>query len=520
MSVLSVFKNIFGTGVDGSAYSYRAQVNTRLAPVELPQAALYHVLRQFYLSNGVYQELSRQHTTIGRATPQLRAIRNPIAPVVNFWSAKTFPEPLEIVTERQQIIAPIQQVWTWSNWQRNRRLFARYLALFGESYLKVIANAERGRVYFEVITPEHVTDFEADERDYLTMTRLDVPVVERDRTGTRRYTHTEAWSKERGDFRIWRTDGDASQRMLDDLGEPTESGTLAELGIDFVPFSRAVFSDIGEPRGIGAVQLALEAIVDADLSATNLHALVYQDADGAWVLKSVGLDANNRPLPPPVVAGNSTSGAPGREDDGSVTVGKRSFWRLGGNQELQSVVPDIDYAAALAILQDHDEHLEKLMPALAYARVSELSGQDLSGRAIRFKLAPALDQAQEVRANALAALAQADEQALTMGAAAGIPLFRGLGTFEAGDFAHTFRPTEIVETSDFEQAQTHREQAQAFATFSSAGLPLSTTLTRVLEMTDEEAEEIVTLAADEADEALERQQRVVGEQEPDENEED
>jgi hypothetical protein len=526
VSILTAIRNALGNQAataNGTMYPYARNLGANLSRIdntELPAADLYRLLRAFELNNGLYQDIARSLTTVGRSTPELRAIRNPVPAVIDFWGAKLWPDPLEVEADRAGIADPIEQVWAWSNWRKNKRTFARYLALFGEAYTKTVATPERGRVYFEVISPEHVTDFAVDERDYLTMIRLDVPEVEKDRTGTRRYTHTEVWSKDRGDFRVWRTEGDACNRDVDDLGEPTDAGTLDALGIDFVPFTRTVFRDIGEPRGIGAVQLALEAIVEADLSATNLHSMVYQDAEGIWVLKSTGTDAAGRPLPPPVVASNGAgANGTGRESDGTVQVGKRSLWRLPGNSDMQSTVPEINYEAALSILKDHDEHLERLMPALAYARVSRLSGSDLSGRAIRYLLTPAIDQVTEVRANAVASLVQANQHALTMGKAAGIPEFRMLGSFEAGDFEHTIKDQQVIVVDDYEAAQADAQEAQAFQTWTSAGLPLSEALLRA-GYNARDAARIVRLAESEAEAAMERQQELMAGRESDTQTED
>lgn len=498
MSIATALGRFFGqyaaSSSNGSAYPYRAHVNARVRPVELPPCELYALLRLFYLNVGLYDELARTSAVVGRSAPHLKAIRNVVPPVVDFFGGKLLPDPLTIVTERPAIIAPLEQVWDWSNWGQNRRLFSRYVALFGEAYLKVIASQERQRVYFDVLSPEHVTEFETDERGYLVEIRIDIPRTERQPGGLRRFTSTEAWSKADNLYRAWETDGDAAGRGLDDLGTPSSIAAITDFGIDFLPFTRAVFRDLGEPRGIGAVQLALEAIVESDLAATNLHSMVYQDAEGAWVLKSVGVDASGRPLAPPVVGAASSDGRSGRQSDDSVQVGKRSFWRLGANQELQSLVADIDYAGSLAILKDHDEHLRRLMPALAYVGVTEMTGGDLSGRAIRFKLTPLVDQVAEVRPNAVAALVQADQIALTLAQVNGIPGFEGLGAFDDGAFDHEFEDSEIVPAGEYEEAQTLREQAQAFSTFASANLPMSENLTRVLGMTDEEAEAVVTLA--------------------------
>lgn len=521
MSVLSTLQRTFGSLVasaNGSAYPYRPHVAYRIDPVELPHSALYALLRTFYLSNGLYDDLGRANITLGRATPAVKAIRNPIPPVVDFWGAKLWPKPLTIVTRKPAIVEPLSTVWRWSNWRARRPMVARWIALYGEAYLKVQALQEVGRVWFEYLEPAYVTDFEEDSRGYLVMIRVDIPKHNEQADGSKKLvTHTEVWSADEQSYRRWQTDGDASGRTLRDLGAPAEEESLLVFGIDFVPFVRIVFKEIGEKRGLGAVQLAIEPVVEADVSATNLHAMLYQDAEGVWVATAAGTDQHGRPIPALQVAPASADGQPGRQPDGTITVGKRSFFRLPGGYDLKSVVPAIDYDAALAILKDHDEQLERLMPALSYARISEMSGVDLSGRAIRFKLTPAIDQVEEVRETALEKLAQADAMALTMGRVNGIADFGGVGSFEAGDFEHTFEPVDVIPIGDFEAAQAEAQEAMAYSTWRSAGLPDVEALQRA-GYTKTEAARIVRLAASEAEEATRRQAELMGGQD-DEDEE-
>jgi hypothetical protein len=272
MSVLSSISRLFGgatTTFSGSAYPYDTHVNARIQPVELPPAALYAVLRLFDLSNGLYDDLSRANVAIGRATAQVRAIRNPVPAVCDAWAAKLWPEPLTLVTENAAIVAPIEMIWRWSNWRASRPKVARWTALYGESWLKVQADPMLGRVWYEYLEPAYVTAFEEDARGYVQYARVDIPKTVDDdaeyATTSKTRTHTEVWSTAEQTYRRWETDGDACGRKLSDLGTPAETESLSAFGIDFTPFVRIPFSDSGEKRGIGAVQLALEAVSEADL---------------------------------------------------------------------------------------------------------------------------------------------------------------------------------------------------------------------------------------------------------------
>ena len=526
MSVLSSLMRFFGSSVgaaNGSAVNYRSHVAARTKLQELPHRALYDLLKSGYLQNGFYDDLRAGNYSATVATPQIKAIRNPISAVVDVLGSKIYPEPLIVTTpltagitsqvERQKveesdpIKAAIDQVHQWSNWPRAKRKHARWTALYGEAWVKVVADMDVGRVFFELIEPQYVTDYTVDVRDFVTMARLDIPQCEVTQAGRRNWTHTEVWSKDLQSCRIWQTDGDASERRVEDLGSVYDEFPLIDLGIDFVPLVRTPFREIDDGRAIGAVQLALEAIIEADLSATNLHSMVYVDAEGAWVLKSVGVDGFGRPIPPPQVGAASSDGAPGKQSDGSVMVGKRSFWRLGGNQELQSVVADIDYPGALAILQEHGAHLKRLMPAIAYLEISELSGGDLSGKAITYKMRAFQDQVEEARSNVLASLKQADMMALTMGAAAGIFADLG-GTYESGAFEHDFEDQPILPVNSMDESEEKRTLAQAAQALSAAGIPMSFVLTDTLGITEEAATELVDAAAAEAEAAFEQQQEL------------
>lgn len=540
MSLSDVLGRFFGTAatapVAGSAYPYLPQTMARITPTELPPRYLYAFLKQAYLTNGLYDQVRASWAATGYASPNLKAIRNPIAAVVDVLGSKLYPDPLTVTTpltqgitsqqEREELSArdpvkaAIEQVWQWSNWSRVKRKHARWTALYGEAFIKVVADPVAGRVYFDLIEPQCVTSYDADVRDYITDIRLDIPQVTENRAGLDRWVYTEVWSKAEQRVRIWRTPGTLDSTAgthPDDLGAPAEEIPLSAFGIDFVPLVRAPFREIDDGRALGAVLPALEAIIEADLSATNLHGTVFSELAGAKVLKAVGLDAAGRPLPAPVVGAAAANGQAGRQSDDTVTVGRREFWRLPGNMELEDVIPNINYAAALAILQDHDAHLERMLPALTYCKLSELTGGDLSGKAITYKMRAFVDQVAEGRSNLLAALKQADMMALTMGQAAGI--LSVPGSFDAGDFEHEFEDTPILHISSLDEAEEKRARAQAAQAYASAGVPLGVILVDTMEMTEAEATEVVDTAAEEAEEAFNRQAELAAAQ-PSEDEDD
>jgi hypothetical protein len=233
------------------------------------------------------------------------ARRNPTYRVTEFHAGHlwpgTLPQALPIQADNPDIVAPIQQIWKWSNWGANKQVAARHLGLFGDWFVKVATTTDRTRVFMQNIEPEHVTDFDADERDVLTYVRFDVPIKKRMSGGeVVPYLHTEEWSTDTGLFRVWETQTQATSFNIVDvaeLGQPIRQQPIESFGIDFVPVVHAKFADTGEDRGWGAVVPALDKIDEANRQATRLAQLLFRNNDVFWALRANSVDAAGRPLP-------------------------------------------------------------------------------------------------------------------------------------------------------------------------------------------------------------------------------
>lgn len=475
----------------------------------------YRILRAFYHSNGLYDELADILRRQGIWKEQLKALRNPTFRVVEYHAANlwpgTLPEALPIQADKKRIIEPIQQVWKWSNWSSTKQVAARHLALYGDMFIKVASTPEVNptRVYFQMLEPEHVTDFDADERDYLTYCRIDIPRTRRVANGAASakgsltaYTHTEVWDRNEGTLHIWEHEEGATAD-ISELGQPKMIRRLSELGIDFVPISHAKFADIGEDRGNAAVMPALDKIDEANRSATRLHGQLWRHNNVTWALNG-GVDASGRPLPPPRVNNQDGTDASGA---GLVTFGDEQMLALPGNSKLDSLVPNLNYEDALKVLQDHMRELEQDLPELVAYRLAD--GPELSGRAVRLMLGPAVARLLEARGNAEAALARADQMALTMGMQ--YDLFKkNLGSFEKGDFEHSFEPRDVLPSDDLERGQAALASAQALAALTAGGMPIELAVREVYGWSEERAAQFT----EERLAAIQREQQLATEDMP------
>lgn len=455
-----------------------------------PVQDVYELLDAYYEQNNVYDRLAIEMRASGYEVVDTRALRNPAHRVVesyadNLWPGADLSRALPIVTENPLIVEPIEQIWAWSNWASRKQRAARWLALYGDMFLKAATRnrdrpTDEQRVYIQNIKPAWVTDFELDERGFVTWIRLDYVAARFGDDARDLYYHTEIWSKERQDMRVWeraRRPADTSTPETDPiarLGSPQRLAEFRAMGIDFVPFVYQPLRDAGDERANGAFLHALEKIDEANRQAWTLHKRLYRYNRPDLALEGVGLDAQSRPMPPPMLE-NEAAGEISNVDGEKV-------WRLPSGWRISHLTAQLDYGAALDILNAHMKELENDLPELVYDRLTE-EGSNISGRALRIKATKAIKRFEEARGNAESALVRVNQMCLTLGAQAGIWNDLG-GTFEGGAFDHAFEARDISPLTTHDRAESFQLLMQQ------GGVPVKWALRRVglLPQGDAEAE--------------------------------
>ena len=462
---MKILTSLFG---GGTTRNLTLAVTREGAKNELPYREIAKLLWSYYLNNGLYDELRLAGYFLDEIN--LKAIRSPAQRVVKFYADVIWPGrlpdalPLDLeATANKQLREPLEELWKWSNWQARKQVLVRWAAVLGETYIKVAQPEGKQRVYLQLNRPEYVTDYDDDEQGNITYIRVDVPRSRRDGDEVTFFLHTEVWDKADGRCRIWEHDK-TPETPIEQLGTPTRSYDLmATWGIDFIPWVRAVHLDIGEDRGVGAYLLQLDKIDEANRLATRLHTMLFRHNDVTWALESNMVDAaTGRPLPPPRIA--TSIDADGQE---VVDLAGEKFIRLPGMARLSTLVPNINYEAALSALNAHLVELKNDLPELRYYDLPDLG--EMSGRAIRLLMGPAITSAHEVRGNLEDALVRAQKMALTIGQNAGI--WSNLGSYDDGDLEHSFAERAIIPADRYEDAEIIKAEKEA-------GIPLFTSLRR------------------------------------------
>lgn len=444
---------IFGTDDAWAQYKYnlRRASNAPRAPWEF-----YQVLRAYYDNSGLYDQLTAMlgESLVGGRYRDLHGLRNPAARITEFYVAHIWPGnlltalPIEVDEggDQENLTAAIRQVWKWSNWGQKKQPAVRTYAMLGDLFIKVVGKADVGRVYFERLDPDQVIEFDKDERGYITYARIDIPRIRRIGGKTKPYVYTEEWSKDEGTFRRWEHNNPIGVD-IEQLGEPSPGDEMLigeAFGIDFVPIVHSPFRDTGDLRGVSSFRMVLDKIDEVNRKASRLSQQLFRHNDQTWVLErsSAGGPGDRANVPPTIASTNE------------VNIGGERILGIPAGWTLRSQIPDIKYESALAALQDDMTDLQQDAPEMAYWRMTE-NMTDLSGRAIRLMLGPAIQRAEEARGNAEEALVRANQMACTIAQNIGIPGFspEDIGTYQGGNFEHAFEDREIIASSPTEEAE-------------------------------------------------------------------
>ncbi|MCC6490686.1 MAG: hypothetical protein IT364_24585 [Candidatus Hydrogenedentes bacterium] len=455
-------------------------------PNELTERQLAQMLEDYYINNSLYTNLLEFFRGENLWTPNMAALRNPTYAVVEFYAMTLWPGPLPdalpIVTEHDAIVEPIKQIWQWSNWGVKKQVAARKYAMIGDLFVKV-ATRDRERVYLQVIDGKNVSDFDVDERGFITWLRYEVQCLRRGADGRNEpYTHTEVWDRER--YRLWEhTRGFDAE--LDRLGNPSTESALGELvpGLDFVPWVHAPFRDIGDKRGMPAIWPAIDKIDECNRKGTRLAELMFMFNKPHLATKANAVAPDGRPLPAPTfkLSGEKKS------DTDRLSIGDMEVWQCPGNSSVDFLIPDLNWQSHRDQITDDLAEIARDLPEVRYYDLME-SG-DVSGRALLLKMGPAIMRVLESRGNAETAIIRAHQMALTIGKSLGISGFAGVGDYKKGDFEHTFKSRDVIPLTDDDRGNTAK-------VFVDMGVPLGQSLQRYAGWTAEQADALDARAAD------------------------
>lgn len=109
-----------------------------------------------------------------------RSLDNPVGNVCEFFAENVYPGGLSPDGKRlpddigtampfpddtdEGLMAAIAQVWEWSNWDVGMYTHVLNAGIYGDNFIEVVDDTERGIVYFKEVYPGFVTDLTLDNR--------------------------------------------------------------------------------------------------------------------------------------------------------------------------------------------------------------------------------------------------------------------------------------------------------------------------------------------------------------------
>lgn len=391
---------------------------------------------------------------------KIRELENPTEQAVEFHAAHLFPgmlpDALPLRSDNLARIGPaIRTIWKESNWNFNKQVYARWLPLYADAFLKAAQRPSDRAPFMQLTHPSIVTDFEKDDPGNLIWIWLETEVEKNDGGLVVR---NETWDLATGMRRIWYASAYGSEwedRTLvdtDEIDDPQANTQKAieSFGIDFLPFVHAVFMpDLKDPkgRGVSAIARKVAQVDELNRMVSTIHDRYfrYGKPDKAVMAGESGRTAPRleRNDSRPSLARSSVDGSTMITEDGE------KLYRFPGMTHMEYLVANLPYLEGLELIRARQKRLSENWAELRY--FEDVDQGDPSGVARRNRLAPAISRTTEARGNAEEAMIRCQKMCLTLGSVASVEGFEDIGTFDAGDFEHEFTPREIMPRSEEEE---------------------------------------------------------------------
>lgn len=424
---------------------------TEFASAEARQLR-YSLYWAFY-ENTAYRHIHRwakKYKTDFGLYRYIRNIYNPAYRLGEFWKiflmggaldmaagdGKDKPSALPIVTGNEALRGAIGKVWRWSNWQLQKDILTLYGPVLGDVALKVVDDAERHKVYLEVVHP-------------ITLAALDLDAFGNVKGYTIRETREDPRQNRAGQTVVYSEVADRPDEQnvryrtyLD--GKPYKWNGQSEeweAPYGFVPMVAIRHIDVGFTWGWSELHAARPKIQEVDDLASKQHDQIRKLIDAPWLF--VGVD---KPKKEP-----KTQGADATRDQPS--PGREEIPALYGSMgaDAKPLVAPLDIAATSEEIQAVLEELERDYPELQMD-IWTVSG-DVSGRALRTARQRAEAKVRQRRGNYDDALVRAQQMAVAIGGMREYaPEFApfNLDSYAAGGLDHAIgeRPVFAVDPLD------------------------------------------------------------------------
>lgn len=401
----------------------------------------YHAIKSYAESLKVHEQLYKH----------VRGVYNPTKRLVDAYVSKTYGGMLDtkdgkggaipLDTENdalKELIA--QRLWIDSQWGQKKSLYTRYGAKLGDSYIKVIDNIQKGRVWMEVVDPGKVKELEKDPDG--TITKIVFEYYMRIHNQLVRYCETitpdyfEAYVLTPQESTSGSTNYQRQAIYANGRNEPVMQW---DNDYGYVPVVHVLHTDEGQTFGAPAIHGVYHKINEVNDIASiqndasrNQAVLPLVAINGKIGTKDFGTDQSS----------NSTNTVDNPKKD---TMKVIELW--GDNADLKTLPPTLNLADSIQNIIEVLKEIERDSPELSLHRLRDAG--NLTAPGVRSAYDDAIAKFQEARGNYDTGLVKAQKMAIMIGGMrgyAGYEAFRGV-TLDDERLQHQIAQRPVINDS-------------------------------------------------------------------------
>jgi hypothetical protein len=384
-----------------------------------------------YVAAMIYQKKLYKH---------IRGVRNPIASSIDFFVSKIYPGSLDMETAQtgavplqadKRIRDAIIALWDASNFATLRNIYVREGATSGDTFIKLVNDAQDGCIYQEIVPPAHVTSYKRDQQGNITYAVIEYLQYENTILNTMPFAYQE----------VIEADGYQTHTATYKNGKPhayysDENGKpLQEWDTDygFVPLLLAQHTNLGLNSGACAFQTAIPKVDEINAQATLLDDQINKAVNVVWLMSGVGKGNGERGTDEPELTLNN---------DSKTNV---NIIKAGKDARATALIADINIADALKNIESLESSLEREMPELALYKLWD--AQQISGVAVNKLYDPVVSRVKLARSNYDDTLVRCHQMAISMGAYHGYPEYAGFGVddYMLGNLTHSIKDRTVFD---------------------------------------------------------------------------
>lgn len=398
----------------------------------------------------------------------IRSVYAPSNLIGGFWSEHLYPGQIDmeagdgsnvisgcpIVTDNERVRLSLKTLWRDSHIGDELEVYSRYGAVMGDTFLKVVDDPYRKRVYLQAVHPGTVREYYHDPADNCrgyVIERMEPDPEHDDPNSEPKLVPYVEIATRQGDSVVMSTyrDGEPYDWRQYEPGQPKVGWQWSE-PYGFVPLVRVRHRLHAAGWGAGEYQFSLSKLLELDSLASRLCDQIYKITRCPVYLEGgeMGDDINM----------------------GVSSDGEDAYPMLAGPGKPHFLVAPLNIDHTVTWIKDVLLKLEEDHPEL----IADHVGASSSGEARRVARDKAEARVIRRRSNYDSGLIRAQQMAMSMGGLGGYEDYSWVTpeSYNNGDLDHAIGERAVFSTSELSRLEEEEQRGKTLKSLTDAGVPL------------------------------------------------